>query len=402
MNRRGGQVALAACSLALSLTLPFFRLSPNRMLRGEALSLVSAAPAIAFALALAWAAFAWAGRSSRGARGALGRAAAALAAFLPFAAAALASSSRAGREAGLADPASIARLSLGPGFWLALLAAFAAFLLPREPGGADWAGGIALAALGASVLGLFASGSLSALSVVKEYQSQRAVFADQLWRHLELAGIALLAGAIIGAATGAAAARFKAFRAGMFFFLNLIQTIPSLALFGFLILPLAALAARFPALRAAGIGGIGPAPALIALSLYAALPVARNFLTALELVPAAALDAGRGMGMGRAQLFLRVQLPLSLPLAVAGLRVAAVQAIGNTAVAALIGAGGLGIFIFQGLGQYAMDMVLLGTLPVIALSLAADAAFALLGRAVERGPRQAGDGGSRPARAGAA
>jgi osmoprotectant transport system permease protein len=88
------------------------------------------------------------------------------------------------------------------------------------------------------------------------------------------------------------------------------------------------------------------------------------------------------MGMSPPQLFLRVELPLALPLAAAGLRVAAVQAIGNTAVAALIGAGGLGVFIFQGLGQYAMDMVLLGALPIIALALAADFLMGSLARAL--------------------
>jgi osmoprotectant transport system permease protein len=356
------------------------------MLRGEALYLWPAAPVVAAALVLAWVAYAWAGSGTRRPRTALSLVAATAAAALPLAAAALAASSPAGSAAGLGDPSSIARLSLGPGFWAAALAAFLAFLLPRPhaPEGARSPGGwVAVAFIAAVAVLLLAAGALSSLSIVKEYLSQREVFAAQLLRHIELAGTALLVGGIIGAVCGARAARSKSFRSGLFFFLNLIQTIPSLALFGFLVIPLAALAARFPALREVGIGGIGPAPALVALSLYAALPIARNCLTALELVPAASLDAGRGMGMGRVQLFLRVELPLSLPLAIAGFRVAAVQAIGNTAVAALIGAGGLGVFIFQGLGQYAMDMVLLGTLPVIALSVAVDALMGILGRFIE-------------------
>ena len=87
------------------------------------------------------------------------------------------------------------------------------------------------------------------------------------------------------------------------------------------------------------------------------------------------------MGMSKAQLFLRVELPLALPVVVAGFRTATVQAIGNIAVAALIGAGGMGIFIFQGLGQFAMDMVLMGTLPVIAMALVADAVLGFVARA---------------------
>ena len=86
--------------------------------------------------------------------------------------------------------------------------------------------------------------------------------------------------------------------------------------------------------------------------------------------------------MSKAQLFLRVELPLALPVVVAGFRTATVQAIGNVAVAALIGAGGMGVFIFQGLGQFAMDMVLMGTLPVIAMALVADVALGSLARAL--------------------
>jgi osmoprotectant transport system permease protein len=102
------------------------------------------------------------------------------------------------------------------------------------------------------------------------------------------------------------------------------------------------------------------------------LPIARNTYTALAQIPASLRDAGRGMGMTRGQLLVRVEVPLALPLILAGVRTAAVQAVGNTVVAALIGAGGLGIFIFQGLGQYAADMILLGTLPVIAMAVVTD------------------------------
>ena len=166
--------------------------------------------------------------------------------------------------------------------------------------------------------------------------------------------------------------RSTAIRGAAFFILNIVQTIPSLALFGLLILPLAALSRRFPLLHEWGISGIGRAPAIFALSFYAMLPIARNTYTALAQIPAALRDAGKGMGMTRGQLLVRVEVPLALPLIMAGVRTAAVQAIGNTVVAALIGAGGLGIFIFQGLGQYAADMILLGTLPVIAMAVIVD------------------------------
>src|SRR5438128_2590326 len=158
----------------------------------------------------------------------------------------------------------------------------------------------------------------------------------------------------------------------LFAALNLLQTIPSIALFGLLIVPLSALAAAVPPLAAIGIGGIGVAPAIIALVLYALLPVVRNTAVGLAGVDRAVIEAGRGMGLTSRQIFLQVELPLALPVLLAGLRIVTVQAIGLAVVAALIGAGGLGTFVFEGLGQYAVDLVLLGALPAILLALAAD------------------------------
>jgi osmoprotectant transport system permease protein len=158
----------------------------------------------------------------------------------------------------------------------------------------------------------------------------------------------------------------------LFAVLNLLQTIPSIALFGLLIVPLSALAAALPQLASIGVGGIGVAPAIIALVLYALLPVVRNTAVGLAGVDGAVIEAGRGMGLTSQQIFRQVELPLALPVLLAGLRIVTVQAIGLAVVAALIGAGGLGTFVFEGLGQYAVDLVLLGALPAIFLALAAD------------------------------
>src|SRR5205814_2561038 len=148
---------------------------------------------------------------------------------------------------------------------------------------------------------------------------------------------------------GVAAARRPQIQGPLFAVLNLLQTVPSVALFGLLIVPLSALATAVPPLAAIGVGGIGPAPAIIALILYALLPVVRNSAAGISGVDAAVLDAARGMGMTRRQLFWQVELPLSLPLLLAGLRIVTVQAIGLAVVAALIGAGGIGRFVIHGL-----------------------------------------------------
>lgn len=368
---------VAAIGLAIAVTMPFFILRPNRIALGRGIGLVEVEPHILAIIAGSWIAYAFAtARSSPKAAAAVAVAIAALG----MAAIGIAASRLAGGD-------SIARLSLGSGFWLLELATYAAFVIAlrggRVPTAArrSWALASSLGIALLAVL-LMTTGSLDALSIMREWKTQRSVFATEMRRHAILTVSAVFAGGLVGLGVGGAAARRKAAKSAGFLFLNIFQTIPSLALFGLLILPLSALAARFPALRSWGISGIGAAPALIALSLYAALPIARNTCAGLEGVPAAALDAGRGMGMGMTQLFLRVELPLSLPIVVAGFRTATVQAVGNVAIAALIGAGGMGTFIFQGLGQFAMDMVLMGTLPVIALALAADAAFDFLARAV--------------------
>ena len=219
---------------------------------------------------------------------------------------------------------------------------------------------------------LLASGFLDPVSVIREFSVQRQVFFSETATHAALTGAAVLIGTVFGLAVGVLSLRSTLLRRIAFFILNIVQTIPSLALFGLLILPLAALSARFPLLRAWGISGIGRAPALLALSFYAMLPIARNTYTALAQIPFALRDAGAGMGMTRLQLLARVEIPLALPLILSGVRTAAVQSVGNAVVTALIGAGGLGVFIFQGLGQFAADMILLGTLPVIAMAVITD------------------------------
>jgi osmoprotectant transport system permease protein len=122
-----------------------------------------------------------------------------------------------------------------------------------------------------------------------------------------------------------------------------------------------------------GIRGVGATPAMIALIIYTLLPVIQNTYVSLRNLDPDVIDAGRGMGMGRMQVFRRIEVPLATPIVLEGLRIASVQSVGLTAVAALIGAGGLGAFVFQGLGQAAPDLIILGAIPIIVLALVVDA-----------------------------
>jgi len=281
---------------------------------------------------------------------------------------------------GLIDPAHPAsRTALGPAAWiLVLCAALAIVDAVQRLNAGPLLRSVVAAGVVAAIGALLASGRLDALSFLREYANQRDAFAREIVRHVALVAAALVPALAIGTPIGVAVARRPGLGQGVYAGLNLLQTIPSVALFGLLIAPLSALAAAFPALAAAGVQGIGFFPAMLALMLYALLPVVRNTQAGLMGVDPAVVEAARGMGLTRRQIFWRVERPLALPVFLAGVRIVLVQTIGLAVVAALIGAGGLGTFVFQGIGQYATNLVLLGAVPTIMLALAADLAMRML------------------------
>jgi osmoprotectant transport system permease protein len=142
-------------------------------------------------------------------------------------------------------------------------------------------------------------------------------------------------------------------------FANVMQTVPSLALFGFL-LPLPFL------------GGIGKRTAIVALVLYALLPILRNTLAGILSVDAAVRESAVAMGMTDRQVLLQVEMPLAAPMILAGIRIAVVTTIGTAAIAAAIGGGGLGVFIFRGIAMVNTAEILKGAVPAAAMALAAD------------------------------
>ena len=280
---------------------------------------------------------------------------------------------------------SSSRMSLGAASWLLIACAMLAVADALQRVAASTSIQlIAVIALGAGGVMLAVSGSFDALSIAREYASRRQVFAAALVEHVALVGTSVGAAVAIGFPLGVAAARRRGLQGPMFAVLNILQTIPSIALFGLLIVPLSALVAAVPWLGAIGIAGIGVTPAIIALVLYALLPVVRNTSVGLTAVDPSAVEAARGIGLSDRQIFWQLELPLALPVFLAGLRIVTVQAIGLAVVAALIGAGGLGTFIFEGLGQYAVDLVLLGALPAIVLALGADFMLQLVSSLLRR------------------
>ncbi|WP_392477387.1 ABC transporter permease [Nostoc sp. C110] len=183
--------------------------------------------------------------------------------------------------------------------------------------------------------------------------------------HLFLVGIAIGIAIFIGIPLGILITRKTYLRQPILGIANILQTIPSLALFGLLIpVPI--------------IGGIGAVPAIVALTVYSLLPIIRNTYTGITGVDPAIREAGRGMGMTDRQLLLQVEIPLAMGVILAGVRVATVIAIGIATIAAAIGAGGLGVFIFRGISVVNDQLILAGAVPAAVIALLADFAIGWL------------------------
>ena len=177
--------------------------------------------------------------------------------------------------------------------------------------------------------------------------------------HLWLVGLSTLLAVLIGIPLGILSAQWPLWNKPVLGTANVVQTIPSLALFGFL-LPVPWIGARADRL------------AILALTLYALLPVIRNTYTGIRGVDPAVVEAGRGMGLTDRQLLFQVELPLAVSVILSGVRVAVVVSVGLATIAAAIGAGGLGEFIFRGLAMVNNQLILAGAIPAAVLVLSAD------------------------------
>jgi ABC-type proline/glycine betaine transport system permease subunit len=194
----------------------------------------------------------------------------------------------------------------------------------------------------------------------------REIFARTL-QHLGLVAAAMGIAMLIGMPLGIGLVRRRVLRRWVLGVANVIQTVPSLALFGFLI--------PVPFL-----GGIGATTAIVALTLYALLPILRNTYVGIAGVDRAVLESARAMGMTRQQILWQVELPLSMGVILAGVRVATVLTIGVATIAAAIGAGGLGVFIFRGVAMASNRVIFAGALPAALLAIGADLLLGLLER----------------------
>lgn len=363
---------LLACVAIAAVALPFVNVAPNRLVSGEPRALwqiwaftpLLLGAALASTVALAF----WPGRTALWLTFLLSEALF----IVLFWSAGQAATQMAAVESPLA------RTSVGSGLWLwlALCLLVCSDAIRRLTPQPVWRWLLNAQFWVIPLLILF-SGDLNQLSLLKEYVNRQEVFDNALAQHLTILFGTLIPALLLGVPLGMWCYRHTSRQGAVFTVLNVIQTIPSVALFGLLIAPLAGLVKSFPALAAAGIAGTGLTPALIALVLYALLPLVRGVVAGLSQVPPDVLESAHAMGMSARQCFWKIQLPLALPLLVRSLRVVAVQTVGMAVIAALIGAGGFGALVFQGLLSSALDLVLLGVVPTIALAVVLDALFAL-------------------------
>jgi osmoprotectant transport system permease protein len=200
------------------------------------------------------------------------------------------------------------------------------------------------------------------MDVIRFWMAHRAEVLALLGQHVLLAGLSTLVATAVAVPLGIAAAHRPRLSAPLVGLANAVQTVPSLAMFGFLLpLPL--------------FGGIGTRTAIVALTLYALLPILRTTITGITGIDRAVRDAGVALGMTPRQLLWQVEVPLAIPGIVSGVRIAAVVAVGSATIAAAVGAGGLGEYIYRGLAMVDTTVILAGAIPSAALALLVDGAL---------------------------
>lgn len=265
----------------------------------------------------------------------------------------------------------VSRITIGPGFWLLSLGVLLPLWLQSSKT-------LLLFIIPAIIF--ISSGLLSEIGILKEYAIKQKRFLLEMINHLKIAFTSVGIAGALAIPFSIFIHRKKKLTAVILSLTAFFQTIPGLALLGLLIAPLAWVSNQFIFLRNIGIKGIGDTPGIIAVCLYALFPIIQNTIVSLDILSADAVTSGKAMGMSNFQLLTWVKLPLAAPVIMGGVRIALVQAIGNTTLVALAGGSGLGNFVFQGLDQGASDLIMLGVIPILLITFLIETSFQLVER----------------------
>ncbi|WP_430910614.1 ABC transporter permease [Methylobacterium sp. sgz302541] len=372
---RAAVAATAALALAGLYLLPLLAVSANRLAIGEPVYAGEAfGPEIDVAAALVLAgSLLLAGGGSRVAAACAGLLLATATMVLGFGLCTAAIDLDAGRPAA-------ARVALAAGAWTALAALSGALVLAGRRAGCRRPGMILLAGFAVAIVAAGRAGLLDGVSLMEEFRARQATLRSALIEHLLLAGGAL-ALAVVAVLLSSP---WRRLRAGVDLLAGGVQVVPAVALLAAMTALVSALLKAFPALREAGLSALGPVPALLAVAAYLILPLWRGLAAALRAPDPAVLDAARALGLSPRETLVQVRLPIGAPALIGALRVASVQAIGLATLGALVGAGGLGRIVFDGMAQFAPDLILLGAMPVVGLSLAVEGVLSALEDRVRR------------------
>ncbi|HMB01158.1 MAG TPA: ABC transporter permease [Spirochaetota bacterium] len=200
------------------------------------------------------------------------------------------------------------------------------------------------------------------MDAITFFAERKTEILTKLIEHINLVGISIFISICIGIPLGIILTRFKKLMAPVINIINIIQTIPSLALLGFL-LP---------------VFGIGLLPSIVALSLYSLLAIVKNTIAGIQQINPAIIEAGTGMGMTKNQILFKIELPLAMPIIFSGIRIAAVICIGIATLCSTVGAGGLGDFIFTGISMSSSKTILAGAVPAALLAIITDLILLLI------------------------
>lgn len=271
------------------------------------------------------------------------------------------------------------RVTFGVSVYLMLLAFYGVIVKCNGKIQSNWKKNVSVfLGIGIIVL-LFASGWMNKLSIMTEFFTRKEKFIECLIQHVNISAIVMIVSLIIGIPLGYLCYRYKTVDFIVMGFLNIVRSIPSIALIMVMVTPLSMLK-KIPFLAAMGVGAFGFAPVFFALLLYALFQIVNSMSGALKTIDPNLIKTAKAMGMTSSMIMYKVQIPLILPVVISGVRVAIISTFTAASLGSMVGFGGLGTFIRMGSGgAVALDMILLGAVPIMIMIFIADFIFTKLG-----------------------
>ena len=271
------------------------------------------------------------------------------------------------------------RVTFGVSVYLMLLAFYGVIVKCNGKIQSNWKKNVSVfLGIGIIVL-LFASGWMNKLSIMTEFFTRKEKFIECLIQHVNISAIVMIVSLIIGISLGYLCYRYKTVDFIVMGFLNIVRSIPSIALIMVMVTPLSMLK-KIPFLAAMGVGAFGFAPVFFALLLYALFQIVNSMSGALKTIDPNLIKTAKAMGMTSSMIMYKVQIPLILPVVISGVRVAIISTFTAASLGSMVGFGGLGTFIRMGSGgAVALDMILLGAVPIMIMIFIADFIFTKLG-----------------------